>query len=44
MGTNISDDLRAFVDSVQTTNTTVPLFVSIDQEGGPVKRVAEELP
>lgn len=44
MGRNISDDLRALVDSVQQTNTTIPLFVSIDQEWGPVKRIDEALP
>jgi beta-N-acetylhexosaminidase len=42
MGDNISDGLSQFTGTIQKTNSEVPLFISIDQEGGLVKRIKSD--
>lgn len=37
MGKNISEGLLQFVQYMQKTNSNTPLFIAIDQEGGPCK-------
>ncbi len=44
MGKNISEELLWLIQDLQSTQQVLPLFVSIDQEGGQVKRIDEELP
>lgn len=44
MGKNVSENLSWLVLDMQGSQTTLPLFISIDQEGGQVKRIEEDLP
>lgn len=44
MQKNISQLTAWLTQNIQLTNNKTPLFVSIDQEWGPVKRVEEDLP
>ncbi|MGL4759056.1 MAG: glycoside hydrolase family 3 N-terminal domain-containing protein [Patescibacteria group bacterium] len=42
MGRNISseDQLKSLNNSLQSTNTTIPMIINTDQEGGVVKRIS----
>lgn len=42
MGDNVSANLPVFTSAIQQTNSKLPLFISIDQEGGLVKRIASD--
>ena len=44
MWKNISPGLATYIDTLQATQVTLPLLVSIDQEWGQVKRIEEDLP
>jgi len=43
MKRNVSDELLTLIDAVQATNKAIPLFIAVDQEWGPVKRLEEDL-
>jgi len=40
---NVSDQLKLLTNDIQSTNVKIPLFIWIDQEGWPVKRINENL-
>lgn len=42
MGDNVTGDLKKYTFDVQKTNPDIPLFTSIDQEGGIVKRIQSD--
>jgi len=41
-GPNVSGDVTAFNNQLQTTNPVLPLFIQVDQEGGTVRRIASD--
>jgi beta-N-acetylhexosaminidase len=42
MGDNISPELMRFTQDIQSNSPSLPMFISIDQEGGLVKRIISD--
>lgn len=42
MGDNVSENLSSFIRDIQSTNPDLKLFISIDQEGGEIRRLQED--